>query len=59
MGEKVYPIEVALMNKRENAFAYVNHGWRLETIIYLYLIRKYKKVGKNNILFSGMSWREY
>lgn len=45
VGEKVYPIDVALMNNRENAFAGINLGWRLETIVYLYLIRKYKGNG--------------
>lgn len=47
VGEKVYPIDVALMNNRENAFAGVNLGWRLETIVYLYLVRKYKEDGKD------------
>ena len=47
VGEKVYPIDVALMNNRENAFAGVNLGWRLETIVYLYLIRKYRREGKD------------
>ena len=47
VGEKVYPIDVALMNNRENAFAGVNLGWRLETIVYLYLISKYKGEGKD------------
>lgn len=47
VGEKVYPIDVALMNNRENAFAGRNLGWRLETIVYLYLIRKYKEEGKD------------
>lgn len=47
VGEKVYPIDVALMNNRENAFAGENLGWRLETIVYLYLIRKYRREGKD------------
>lgn len=41
-GEKVYPIDVALMNKRTDAFAGENLGWRLETIVYLELLRRYK-----------------
>lgn len=45
VGEKVYPIDVALMNKREDAFAGENLGWRLETIVYLDLLRKYKRRG--------------
>ena len=38
--EKLYAVDVALMNKRENAFAGDNLGWRLETIVLLHLIRK-------------------
>lgn len=37
--EKLYAIDVAMMNKRENAFAGENLGWRLETIVLLHLIR--------------------
>ncbi len=38
--EKLYAIDVALMNKRENAFAGDNLGWRLETIVLIHLIRR-------------------
>ena len=38
--EKVYAVDVALMNQRENAFAGENLGWRLETIVMSHLIRK-------------------
>lgn len=38
--EKVYAVDVALMNRRENAFAGENLGWRLETIVLTHLIRK-------------------
>ncbi len=40
--EKLYPIDVALMNKRVDAFAGNNLGWRLETIVYLELLRRYR-----------------
>lgn len=43
--EKLYAVDVALMNKRENAFAGENLGWRLETIVLLHLIRKCKYEG--------------
>ena len=43
--EKLYPIDVALMNQRDNAFVGENLGWRLETIVYLQLIRTYKPLG--------------
>lgn len=43
--EKIYAVDVALMNKRENAFAGANLGWRLETIVLSHLIRKCKYEG--------------
>ncbi len=43
--EKIYPIDVALMNKRTDAFAGENLGWRLETIVFLELLRRYKNMG--------------
>ncbi len=44
-GEKVYPVDVALMDRREDAFAGENLGWRLESVVYLYLLREYKSRG--------------
>lgn len=38
--EKLYAVDVALMNQRENAFAGENLGWRLETAVLSHLIRK-------------------
>ena len=43
--EKVYPVDVALMNNRDNAFAAENLGWRLETIVLLRLLRKARQEG--------------
>lgn len=40
-NEKFYAIDVAFMDKRENSFARENLGWRLETIVYLELRRRY------------------
>lgn len=37
--EKLYAVDVALMNMRENAFVGENLGWRLETIVLLHLVR--------------------
>lgn len=51
-GEKVYPIDVALMNKREDAFAGENLGWRLETVVFLHLLRKHKAEGKDIYYYS-------
>lgn len=54
-GEKVYPIDVALMNKRHDAFAGENLGWRLETIVYLELLRRYKSRGMDIFYYSERS----
>lgn len=43
--EKVYAVDVALMNQRENAFAGENLGWRLETVVLSHLIRKCRNDG--------------
>lgn len=53
--EKVYPIDVALMNKRADAFAGDNLGWRLETIVYIELLRKYKSQGFDIYYYSDRS----
>ena len=45
VGEKVYAVDVAFMNQRENAFVGDNLGWRLETIVLIHLIRKCKNEG--------------
>ena len=39
-GGKVYPVDVALMDNRSDAFAGENMGWRLETIVAIALIRR-------------------
>ena len=39
---KLYTVDVAIMNNRVDAFAGENVGWRLETIIYLELRRRAK-----------------
>ncbi len=47
VGEKLYPIDVALMNNRTDAFAGENLGWRLETIVYIELLRRCRHKGWN------------
>ncbi|MBQ9809696.1 MAG: ATP-binding protein [Spirochaetales bacterium] len=42
--EKAYAVDVALMNKRENALSGENLGWRLETIVYLELLRRFRPI---------------
>lgn len=41
--EKVYAVDVAMMDQRDNAFAGENLGHRLETIVLIHLARKCKK----------------
>ena len=45
--EKVYAVDVAMMDQRENAFAGENLGYRLETIVAVHLIRKCKMEGRD------------
>lgn len=40
VNEKLYCVDVALMNRRENAFAGQNLGWRLETVVFIELLRR-------------------
>lgn len=54
-GEKVYPIDVALMNNRTDAFVGENLGWRLETIVYLELLRRYKQQGYDIYYYADRS----
>ncbi|MDE6553397.1 MAG: ATP-binding protein [Muribaculaceae bacterium] len=54
-SEKLYPIDVALMNTRENAFSGENLGWRMETVVYLELLRRYKNDGKDIYYFADRS----
>lgn len=43
--EKVYAVDVAMMDQRENAFVGENLGHRLETIVLIHLVRKGKLEG--------------
>lgn len=45
VGEKVYVVDVAMMNQRENTFAGENLGWRLENIVLNHLVRKCRNKG--------------
>lgn len=43
--EKVYAVDVTLMNQRADAFAGDNLGWRLETVVLLHLMKRCKQNG--------------
>ena len=42
-NEKYYLVDVAFISDRDNIFLGENFGWRLENIVYLELLRRYKK----------------
>lgn len=46
-AEKIYPIDVALMDGRQDAFAGENVGWRLETIVYIELLRRNRPINRD------------
>lgn len=52
-GEKSYAIDAAFMDKRENAFSGANLGWRLETIVYLELLRRKAQTGNDIYYFKN------
>lgn len=54
-ADKIYPIDVSLMNRRSDAFSGENFGWRLETIVYLEFLRRYKSQGFDIYYFSERS----
>lgn len=55
VAEKAYAIDVAFMDKRDNAFSGENLGWRLETIVYLELLRRKAGTEKGIYYFQGRS----
>lgn len=54
-ADKIYTIDVSLMNRQSDAFSGENFGWRLETIVYLELLRRYKSQGFDIYYFSERS----
>ena len=54
-NEKFYCVDVALMNNRENAFAGENLGWRLETLVFVELLRRFRPQMKDIYYYSDRS----
>ena len=54
-NEKSYAIDVAFMDKRENAFSGENLGWRLEAIVYLELLRRKAGTANDIYYYQGRS----
>lgn len=54
-NEKVYTVDVAMMDKRANAFAGDNLVWRLESIVLIQLLRECKGNGWDIYYMAGRS----
>lgn len=57
-GEKVYSVDVALMDGRPDAFAGENLGWRLETIVYVELLRRNRPAGRDIYYYKSAAGYE-
>jgi predicted AAA+ superfamily ATPase len=57
-AEKVYPVDVALMDARPDAFAGENVGWRLETIVYIELLRRNRPNGRDVYYYKSAAGYE-
>ncbi len=56
-GLKLYTVDVALMNMRIDAFAGINLGWRLETMVYIELLRRAQQ-NKQDIYYMSDRYAE-
>lgn len=54
-GEKLYPADVSFMSARPDAFSGANLGWRLETVVFLELLRTYRPQGYDVYYYSERS----
>ncbi len=45
IGKKAYTVDISLMNKRKEAFAAENLGWKLESMVLIELLRRYRPKG--------------
>lgn len=57
-AEKVYPVDVALMDNRPDAFVGENVGWRLETIVYIELLRRNRPIDRDVYYYRNANGHE-
>ena len=55
-NNKAYAIDSSLMNSRQNALRGDNFGWKLETIVYVELLRRYKTMNYDIYYFDEQSY---
>lgn len=55
-NNKAYAIDVSLMNLRQNALRGENYGWKLETIVYGELLKRYKNKGYDIYYYDEPSY---
>lgn len=56
--EKIYPVDVAFMDGRQDAFVGDNLGWRLETIVYVELLRRNRPINRDIYYFKNANGHE-
>ena len=57
-AEKVYPVDVSLMDGRPDAFAGENIGWRLETIVFIELLRRNRPIDRDVYYYKSTNGYE-
>jgi len=55
---KMYAVDVALMNGRADAFVGENLGWRLETLVYIELLRRNRPLGQDLYYYKNVNGYE-
>ncbi len=54
-GQKLYAVDVSLMDQRQGALAGLNSGWRLETVVLIELLRRAKRNGRDVLYYRERS----
>lgn len=55
-NEKVYVVDVAFVSEREGTFSTENLGWRLENVIYVELLRRYRPKYTDVFYYRDKQW---
>ena len=55
-NNKIYPIDIALMNYREDTLRGENLGWKIETIVLIELLRRYRPLGYDIFYYTERNY---